>query len=95
MLLDSTIQKHKDEVKALAENKSMGSTKSEGRRRTTIATASKAFISCVLKFIENLLNLDIDTEGGATDVKGILHPNIDLFVYSLHHLFTCKSTNKY
>ncbi|PWA73315.1 Armadillo-like helical [Artemisia annua] len=61
----------------------------------TVATASKAFILCVRKFTENLLNLDIDTEGGATDVKGILHPNIDSLVYNLHQLFTCKSTNKY
>lgn len=61
----------------------------------TVATASEAIISCVLKFIENLLNLDIDTESGSTDVKGILHPNIDSLVYSLHHLFTSKSTNRY
>ncbi|GJX79607.1 small subunit processome component 20 homolog isoform X1 [Tanacetum coccineum] len=60
----------------------------------TVATASEAIISCVLKFVENLLNLDIDMESGATDVKGILHPNIDTLVYSLHHLFTCKSTDR-
>nr|GEV01026.1 hypothetical protein [Tanacetum cinerariifolium] len=60
----------------------------------TVATASEAIISCVLKFVENLLNLDIDMESGATDVKEILHPNIDTLVYSLHHLFTCKSTNR-
>ncbi|GJZ51936.1 small subunit processome component 20 homolog isoform X1, partial [Tanacetum coccineum] len=59
----------------------------------TVATASEAIITCVLKFIENLLYLDVDMESGATHVKGILHPNIDTLVYSLHHLFTCKSTN--
>lgn len=61
----------------------------------TVTTASEAIISCVLKFIEYLFNLDIEVESGDTDVKGILLPNIDTLVYSLHHLFTCKSTNRY
>lgn len=61
----------------------------------TITTASEAIISCVLRFIENLLNLEIEMESSDTDVKGILLPNIDTLVCSLHHLFTSKTTNRY
>lgn len=60
----------------------------------TVTTASEAIISCVLRFIENLLNLDIEEESGHTDVKGILLPNIDTLVCSLHHLFTSKNSNR-
>lgn len=60
----------------------------------TVTTASEAIISCVLKFIENLLNLDSEIESGDSDVKGILLPNIDMLVCSLHSLFTCKNTNR-
>ncbi|KAL7595784.1 hypothetical protein Lser_V15G29528 [Lactuca serriola] len=60
----------------------------------TITTASEAIISCVLRFIENLLNLEIEMESSDTDVKGILLPNIDTLVCSLHHLFTSKTTNR-
>lgn len=60
----------------------------------TVTTASEAIISCVLRFIENLLNLDIEVESGDSDVKGILLPNIDTLVCSLHCLFTSKSTSR-
>ncbi|KAJ9555652.1 hypothetical protein OSB04_010266 [Centaurea solstitialis] len=60
----------------------------------TVTTASEAIISCVLRFIENLLNLDTEVESGDSDVKGILLPNIDTLVCSLHCLFTSKSTSR-
>nr|XP_043629943.1 small subunit processome component 20 homolog [Erigeron canadensis] len=60
----------------------------------TVATASEAIISCVLRFIENLLNLDTNLENGSSDVKGILLPSVDMLVCSLHQLFTCKNPNR-
>ncbi|KAK1435340.1 hypothetical protein QVD17_01101 [Tagetes erecta] len=60
----------------------------------TVTTASEAIISCVLRFIENLLNLDSDVSSCDTNVKGILLPNINTLVFCLHHLFTCKSSSR-
>ncbi|KAK3010833.1 hypothetical protein RJ639_012410 [Escallonia herrerae] len=58
----------------------------------TVTTASEAIISSVLKFIENLLILDNELD---TAVKGVLLPNLESLVCSLHHLFTCKNvTNR-
>ncbi|KAK2988996.1 hypothetical protein RJ640_013987 [Escallonia rubra] len=58
----------------------------------TVTTASEAIISSVLKFIENLLILDNELD---TAVKGVLVPNLESLVCSLHHLFTCKNvTNR-
>ncbi|XP_076896866.1 uncharacterized protein LOC143550000 [Bidens hawaiensis] len=60
----------------------------------TVATASEAIISCVLRFIENLLNLDMEVSNHDSNVKGILLPNIDTLVCCLHHLFASKNTSR-
>ncbi|KAL8239479.1 hypothetical protein R6Q59_016046 [Mikania micrantha] len=60
----------------------------------TVSTASEAIISCVLRFIENLLNLDIEVSSGDSNVKGILLPNVNMLVCCLHNLFTCKNTSR-
>ena len=52
----------------------------------TVTTASEAIRSCVLKFIENLLNLDEESDEDNT-VKKILLPNLDKLISSLHCLF--------
>ncbi|KAJ8770561.1 hypothetical protein K2173_018052 [Erythroxylum novogranatense] len=60
----------------------------------TVKTASEAIISCVLEFIENLLNLDEDLEDGDSVVKGVLLPNLDELVQSLHSLFQGDNAKK-
>lgn len=60
----------------------------------TVSTASKAIISCVLIFIENLLNLDIEQESDDNAVKRVLLPNLGTLVCSLHCLFTCTKAAK-
>lgn len=60
----------------------------------TVSTASEAIISCVLKFIENLLNLDSEQESDDNAVKRVLLPNLDTLVCSLHCLFTCTKAAK-
>lgn len=59
----------------------------------TVSTASEAIVSCVLKFIENLLKLD-EQESDNNAVKIILLPNIDTLVCSLHCLFTRTKASK-
>lgn len=59
----------------------------------TVSTASEAIISCVLKFIENLLKLD-EQESDNDSVKIILLPSIDTLVCSLHCLFTRTKASK-
>ncbi|WOG89602.1 hypothetical protein DCAR_0208840 [Daucus carota subsp. sativus] len=53
----------------------------------TVSTASEAIVSCVLKFVENLLKLD-EQESDDNAIKTILLPSIDTLVCSLHCLFT-------
>lgn len=60
----------------------------------TVSTASDAIISCVLKFIENLLNLDSEQGSDNNTVKKVLLPNLEALVYSLHGLFTCAKAAK-
>ncbi|XP_071696721.1 uncharacterized protein [Rutidosis leptorrhynchoides] len=60
----------------------------------TVTTASEAVISCVLSFIENLLHLDNELGSEDSVVKGLLLPNIDMLVCSLHQLYTCKNANR-
>ncbi|CAK7328417.1 unnamed protein product [Dovyalis caffra] len=62
----------------------------------TIPTASEAITSCVLKFIENLLNLEdnLDDENNAARRLLLLH--LDKLINSLHHLFQSdKATKRY
>ncbi|KAK6941816.1 U3 small nucleolar RNA-associated protein 20, N-terminal [Dillenia turbinata] len=60
----------------------------------TVATASEAIVSGVLKFVEDLLNLDseLGSEDGA--VKRVLLPNVDALIFSLHCLFQPDNASK-
>ncbi|KAF8392350.1 hypothetical protein HHK36_022692 [Tetracentron sinense] len=54
----------------------------------TVKTASDAIISSVLRFIENLLNLDNDLDNHEDcAIKRVLLPNLEALIYSLHSLF--------
>ncbi|KAJ4967931.1 hypothetical protein NE237_014632 [Protea cynaroides] len=58
----------------------------------TVKTASDAIISCVLGFIENLLDLDNDLDDNEDcSVKRVLLPNLEALVVSLRHLFQCHN----
>ncbi|PSS35668.1 Small subunit processome component like [Actinidia chinensis var. chinensis] len=57
----------------------------------TVPAASEAILSCVLKFVENLLNLDSELDHEDSAIKRILIPNIDALICGLHCLF--KSNN--
>ncbi|KAL5994512.1 hypothetical protein ACLOJK_024565 [Asimina triloba] len=54
----------------------------------TVKAASDAIVVCVLNFVENLLNMDNDfgDQEGCT-IKGIILPNVDVLIVSLHALF--------
>ena len=56
-----------------------------------VPAASEAILSCVLKFVENLLNLDSELEHEDSAIKRILIPNIDALICGLYCLF--KSNN--
>lgn len=60
----------------------------------TVPTASEAILSCVLKFVENLLNLDSDLNHEDNPVKRTLLPNLDALVCGLHCLFLCNKAAK-
>ncbi|WKA06820.1 hypothetical protein VitviT2T_024701, partial [Vitis vinifera] len=61
----------------------------------TVTTASEAIISCVLKFIENLLNLDNELDDEDITIKKFLLPNIETLICSLHCLFqSCNVTKR-
>ncbi|CBI17281.3 unnamed protein product, partial [Vitis vinifera] len=61
----------------------------------TVTTASEAIISCVLKFIENLLNLDSELDDEDVTIKKVLLPNIETLICSLHCLFqSCNATKR-
>ncbi|XP_050219970.1 uncharacterized protein LOC126670312 [Mercurialis annua] len=59
----------------------------------SVATASEAIMSCVLKFIENLLNLDEDS-GENNIVRRVILPNLDELISSLHSLFQGDGATK-
>ncbi|KAJ6298901.1 hypothetical protein OIU76_019961 [Salix suchowensis] len=62
----------------------------------TIPTASEAIISCVLNFIENLLNLEDDLNDEDNAAQRLLLLNLDELINSLHHLFQSdKATKRY
>ncbi|KAK6941811.1 U3 small nucleolar RNA-associated protein 20, N-terminal [Dillenia turbinata] len=60
----------------------------------TVATASEAIVSGVLKFVKDLLNLDseLGSEDGA--VKRVLLPNVDVLIFSLHCFFEPDNASK-
>ncbi|CAK9136502.1 unnamed protein product [Ilex paraguariensis] len=60
----------------------------------TVTTASEAIVSCVLKFIENLLHLESELDNEDNSIKGVLLPNLDALVSGLHRLFTCDNATK-
>ncbi|KAG5549083.1 hypothetical protein RHGRI_014451 [Rhododendron griersonianum] len=60
----------------------------------TVPTASEAILSCVLKFVENLLNLDSDLDHEDNPVKRTLLPNLDALICGLHCLFLCNKVAK-
>ncbi|CAH2042257.1 unnamed protein product [Thlaspi arvense] len=60
----------------------------------TVPTASEAILSCVLNFVENLLNLNSEPHHEDNDVKGLLVPHLDTLVCSLHYLFKCNNAMK-
>ncbi|KAK3414702.1 hypothetical protein EUGRSUZ_H00031 [Eucalyptus grandis] len=60
----------------------------------SITTASEAILSGVLKFIENLLNLDSDLGEEDSCVREVLLPNVEELTCSLHSLFLGDSPIK-
>ncbi|XP_015574070.2 small subunit processome component 20 homolog [Ricinus communis] len=59
----------------------------------TVTTASEAIRSCVLKFIDNLLNLDEELDED-NKVKDVLLPNLDQLISSLHCFFQGNRATK-
>lgn len=53
----------------------------------SVPTASEAIVSSVLKFIENLLNLERELQLEKNTVREVLLSNLEALVDSLHHLF--------
>ncbi|OMO92169.1 Down-regulated-in-metastasis protein [Corchorus capsularis] len=60
----------------------------------TVPTASEAIISCVLKFISNLLELEIELDDEKSPIKSVIYSNLEALVCSLHHLFQNDSASK-
>ncbi|KAG5588462.1 hypothetical protein H5410_048896 [Solanum commersonii] len=59
-----------------------------------VSTASDAIVSSVLKFVENLLYLDILLGNEDNPLKRLLLPHVDVLVCSLHHLFVHDGAHK-
>ncbi|GMH20278.1 hypothetical protein Nepgr_022119 [Nepenthes gracilis] len=53
----------------------------------SVVTASEGVLTSVLKFIENLLSLDIELENESNVVRKVLFPNLGVLIYNLHDLF--------
>ncbi|ONI16066.1 hypothetical protein PRUPE_3G077100 [Prunus persica] len=60
----------------------------------TVTSASEAIISCVLKFVENLLNLDHELDDEDSAVKRVILPNLEALIDSLHSLFHSNNAAK-
>lgn len=60
----------------------------------TVPTASEAIVSCVLKFISNLLDLDCELDYENSPIKSLICPNLEALVCSLHHLFQSDKASK-
>ncbi|CAN4120834.1 unnamed protein product [Withania somnifera] len=52
-----------------------------------VSTASDAIVSSVLKFVENLLNLDVELGNENNLLRRLLLPHVDVLACSLHSLF--------
>lgn len=59
-----------------------------------VSTASDAIVSSVLKFVENLLYLDIELGNDDNPLRRLLLPHVDVLVCSLHHLFVHDGAHK-
>nr|XP_018626916.1 small subunit processome component 20 homolog isoform X2 [Nicotiana tomentosiformis] len=59
-----------------------------------VSTASDAIVSSVLKFVENLLDLDIELGNEDNPLRRLLLPHIDVLVCSLHRLFVHDGAQK-
>ena len=60
----------------------------------SMPTASNGIVFSVLKFTENLLNLELELEIEKNDVREVLLSNLDVLVDSLHHLFHLNPEKK-
>lgn len=60
----------------------------------TVTSASEAILHCVLKFTENLLNLDSEFEDIESDLKRVLLSNLEALICSLHYFFQRDSATK-
>ncbi|KAL6992171.1 hypothetical protein U1Q18_010278 [Sarracenia purpurea var. burkii] len=60
----------------------------------TVPTASEAILSCVLTFVENLLNLDNELDHEDDAVNRILLPNLDALIGGLHCLFKFSNATR-
>ncbi|XP_021290199.1 small subunit processome component 20 homolog isoform X1 [Herrania umbratica] len=60
----------------------------------TVPTASEAILSCVLKFISNLLDLDCELDDENSPIQSVIYPNLEALVCSLHHIFQSDSASK-
>ncbi|KAL8136927.1 hypothetical protein V2J09_002928 [Rumex salicifolius] len=59
-----------------------------------VPSASEAVITCVLKFIENLLHLDAVVENENSDVRNVLLLNLEVLIDNLHCLYHLKGERK-
>ncbi|XP_028088073.1 small subunit processome component 20 homolog isoform X4 [Camellia sinensis] len=57
----------------------------------SVTTASEAILSSVLKFVENLLNLDSELDHEDNAIETVLLSNLDALICSLHGLFKFNS----
>lgn len=60
----------------------------------TVTSASESILRCVLKFIENLLNLDSELDDEDNVVKRVILPNLEALIISLHGFFQSESAIK-
>ncbi|KAE8036875.1 hypothetical protein FH972_009508 [Carpinus fangiana] len=60
----------------------------------SVMTASKTIVSCVLTFVENLLNLDSESNDEEDATKRVLLPNLEALICSLHRLFQSDTKGK-
>ncbi|KAK4356825.1 hypothetical protein RND71_022435 [Anisodus tanguticus] len=59
-----------------------------------VSTASDAIVSSVLKFVENLLDLDVELGNEDNPLRSLLLPHVDVLVCSLHRLFVHDGATK-
>ncbi|MCD9558563.1 U3 snoRNP protein [Datura stramonium] len=59
-----------------------------------VSTASDAIVSSVLKFVENLLDLDVELGNENNPLRRFLLPHVDVLVCSLHRLFVHDGASK-